>query len=178
MNYVPNMNAEIIPFQSAAGFYLGMRFDDFICNTKHIRASDDFISNRYSVENISNMQIWRIKDETIPCFFNNNQLHRMVHCYWNHDVLLVFSGQNCILESITLGHNYSGKLDGCVGVNDIIGHFNDDYDFEIYDDACYLAPKNSQDDAVIGAEIYLSNLDMSSKMFLEQKIIGIRIYTE
>lgn len=30
MNYIPNMNAEIIPFQSAAGFCLGMKFDDFM----------------------------------------------------------------------------------------------------------------------------------------------------
>lgn len=71
MNYTPNMNAEIIPFQSAAGFCLGMKFDDFICNVKYIHASDEFLANRYSIEkeNISNMEIWRIKDETIPDFF-------------------------------------------------------------------------------------------------------------
>ena len=38
--------------------------------------------------------------------------------------------------------------------------------------------KNSQDDAVIGAEIHLSNLDINSKEFLEQRIIGIRIYSQ
>ena len=52
-----------------------------------------------------------------------------------------FSGQDCVLESITLGQNYHGKLSGCVGVNDVIGHFSDGYDFEIYADACYLMPK-------------------------------------
>ncbi|MPW47588.1 hypothetical protein CPI40_06470 [Moraxella catarrhalis] len=178
MNYMPNMNAEIIPFQSAAGFCLGMKFDNFICNVKYIHASDDFICNKHSIENISNMEIWRIKDETISDFFDSSQLHRIVHCYWNHDVLLVFSGQDCVLESITLGQNYHGKLSGCVGVNDVIGHFSDGYDFEIYADACYLMPKNSQDDAVIGAEIHLSNLDINSKEFLEQRIIGIRIYSQ
>lgn len=89
-----------------------------------------------------------------------------------------FFGQNCVLKSIILGQNYHGKLNGCVGVNDIIGHFSDDYDFEIYADACYLMPKNSQDDAVIGAEIHLNNFDINSKEFLEQRIIGIRIYSQ
>ncbi|VEG13353.1 Uncharacterised protein [Moraxella cuniculi] len=178
MNYIPNMNAEIIPFQGAAGFCLGMEIDHFICNVKYIHASDDFIYNRYSVENISNMEIWRIKDEINPDFFDNSKSHRTVHCYWNHDVLLVFSGQeDCVLESITLGQNYQGKLIGCVGVNDVLGRFSDDYDFEIYADACYLMPKNSQDDAVIGAELHLSTLDTNSKEFLEQRIIGIRIYS-
>lgn len=180
MNCIPNIYADIIPFYGAAGFSLGMKFDDFISKANHMQASDEFICNWWDGSNDIHKEIWHIKDEIITDFFDKNPSTRLVSCYWNHDVLMVFSSNNPnstpVLESITLAGNYSGKVLGVFGINDVIGSFSHDYNFEIYADACYLLPKNS--DSVIGAEIYLGHMDENSEDFLDQKIFGIRIYQE
>lgn len=180
MNDTPNIYADIIPFHSAVGFSLDMKFDDFISKASYKKASDEFICNWWDTSYGAHEKIWHIKDKISTDFFDKNLSQRIVSCYWHHNILMVFCSNHTdstpVLESITLAGNYAGKVLGIFGINDVIGSFGHDYDFEIYADACYLLPKNS--DSVIGAEIYLAHMDRSAEDFLDQKIFGIRIYQD
>lgn len=178
MKYIPKLNAEIIPFHSSAGFELGMPFNDFIENIKYKKATDEFIFRWYSNNPIKSTDgCWYIEDVYIQNILNNNTSERIISCYWDNDVLLTFSGEDCSLSSIIVCGNYHGKLLGNVSIGDNLNNVNKIYNLEFYGDSTYLIHK-SEDDEVIGAEIMTSYLSEHSNSILDQIILAIRIYSE
>lgn len=177
MKYVPKLNAEIIPFHRSAGFELGMSFNDFIENTKYKKATDEFVFRWYSNDPIQSTEgYWYIDDRSIENILNNNARERIISCYWNNDVLLIFSGETCSLTSILVCGHYDGKLLGNVSIGNYLNDLNKIYDFEFYGDSTYLMHKDNHNE-VIGAEIMTNYLGYSDLM-LDQRILAIRIYNE
>ncbi|VEG13355.1 hypothetical protein [Moraxella cuniculi] len=142
------------------------------------KATDEFLSRWYSNNPIKSTEgYWYIEDIYSQNILNNNVGERIISCYWNNDVLLIFSGKDCSLNSIIVCGNYYGKLLGNVSIGDNLIDVHKIYNFEFYADTLYLMHKDEYDE-VIGAEIMTNYLSDYSDLILDQIILAIGIYSE
>lgn len=170
---VPDMNAEVIPGKSAAGFELGILFDDFIEQIKYkkIESHDDFDSQ------IEEKGIWTIfhRAETT---FNLEHINE-ISCNWGNSVELVFDmNKSGKLTWIYLYDGYKGKLLNILGIGDRLDSVKDEFDFDFYGDVHYLKYKEGSPHYgdVVGVEIGTNYLVEYSEEYPDQIVIGFGVY--
>ena len=171
--FVPDMGAEVIPGKSAAGFELGILFDDFIKKIKYKK----FESRHDFDPKVEEKEIWGIfhRDEMT---FNLDCINE-THCKWENSVELVFDmNKSGKLTQIYLYEGYKGKLLNILGIGDRLDSVKDEFDFDFYGDAHYLKYKEGSlhYGDVVGVEIGTNYLVEYSEEYPDQIIIGFGVY--
>lgn len=135
---LPNLNYEIIPGESAAGFYLNMEYKNFLDATENV-----LIENHKQIAENKNQ--WCIFKENYISSWDRKH-HRDIYCYWENSVILIFSGEQLLLTRIELASEfYRGKIFGRLGIGDRLDLLADEYDFLFERDWHYLAKKQIGD---------------------------------
>ena len=170
---VPDMNAEVIPGKSAAGFELGILFDDFIKQIEYKK----FESRHDYDPKFEKKGVWGIfhRDEMT---FNLDHINEIT-CKWGNSIRLVFDmNESGKLIWIYLYEGYKGKLLNRLGIGDRLDSVKDEFDFDFYGDAHYLKYKEGSlhYGDVVGVEIGTNYLVEYSEEYPDQIIIGFGVY--
>ena len=123
---VPDMNAEVIPGKSAAGFELGILFDDFIKQIEYKK----FESRHDYDPKFEKKGVWGIfhRDEMT---FNLDHINEIT-CKWGNSIRLVFDmNESGKLIWIYLYEGYKGKLLNRLGIGDRLDSVKDEFDFDL-----------------------------------------------
>ncbi|WP_445346723.1 hypothetical protein [Acinetobacter bohemicus] len=170
---VPDMDAEVIPGKSAAGFELGILFDDFIKQIKYknIKYRCDFDPQ------VDKKGMWRIfhRDEMTFNFDHINE----ISCNWENSVELVFDMNKLgKLTWIYLYEGYKGKLLKMLGIGDRLDLVKDEFDFDFYGDVHYLKYKEGSlhYGDIVGVEIGTNYLVEYSDEHPDQIVVGFGVY--
>ncbi|OTG84175.1 hypothetical protein B9T31_13540 [Acinetobacter sp. ANC 4558] len=170
---VPDMEAEIIPGKSAAGFELGILFDDFIKQVKYKK----FESRNDFNPKVEEKGTWGIihRDEIS---FNLDYINE-IQCKWENSVELVFDMNKLgKLTWIYLYEGYKGKLLNILGIGDRLDSVKDEFDFDFYGDAHYLMYKEGSPHYgdIVGVEIGTNYLIEYSEEYPDQIITSFLVY--
>ena len=157
---VPDMNAEVIPGKSAAGFELGILFDDFIKQIEYKK----FESRHDYDPKFEKKGLWGIfhRDEMT---FNLDHINEIT-CKWGNSFRLVFDmNESGKLIWIYLYEGYKGKLLNRLGIGDRLDSVKDEY------------KKGSPHYGdVVGVEIGTNYLVEYSEEYPDQIVIGFGVY--
>ena len=153
---VPDMNAEVIPGKSAAGFELGILFDDFIKQIEYKK----FESRHDYDPKFEKKGVWGIfhRDEMT---FNLDHINESGKLTW-----------------IYLYEGYKGKLLNRLGIGDRLDSVKDEFDFDFYGDVHYLKYKEGSlhYGDVVGVEIGTNYLVEYSDEYPDQIVVGFGVY--
>lgn len=169
---IPNLFAEIIPAQSAAGIALGLNFNTF-------KAVSDFqiIHDYEESDNLSyELNKWLV--------LHRNLVQPSEHpiseicCYWNKSITLTFNADTNRLEFIYVGEGYRGKLLGLLGIGDRLDSVKIQYNFHFEGDRHYLeyTEDSSLAGEIIPVEIETNYRIAYSEEYSDQIIQGFLIY--
>lgn len=126
----PNLMADIIPEQSAAGYHIGMDFNQFFQIV-----SKNFIYQRMDIDlSLIKKDVWVVE------FFSNEYYPDRKIASWNNAVTLIFDNNK--LRIISLKNDYQGKLFDKVSIGDRLDILLDEYYFLFYFDVHLLVEKN------------------------------------
>ena len=160
--FIPDLKADIVPLQSAAGIEIGLIFDDFIKYSPHKMVSEQEYN---SLSNTNSL--WYI------VHFNGVDIlgkhYDSYSCRWNNDVTLQFDGcPKKVLYGIIVSGTYTGALFNELRIRDRLDKLSDKYDLDFYADSHYLVYKDN--DECVPVEIgtdYLVDYSYEPNQFIE-----------
>lgn len=172
INLVPDMDAEVIPEKSAAGFDLGMLYDDFIKNVKY-----EIIDDIHSFVFSNKVDEWIIYYRDEISMFDHSHINE-IHCLWGSSIELVFEGDEKSLTWIYLNNKYEGKLLNILGIGDRLDLAKDDFNFYFEGDAHYLEFKKDSIyyGEIVGVEIFTNYRVEYSEEYPDQIVEGFGVY--
>lgn len=142
---VPDLMADIIPEQSAAGYHIGMDFNQFFQTI-----STNFIYQREDIDlSLTEKDVW-----VVEFFFSEHYPNRQI-ASWNNTVTLIFDDNK--LNIISLKNDYQGKLFEKVNIGDRLDVLLDKYYFLFYFEVHLLVEKNQNRDIL---EKYIFDNDL------------------
>lgn len=141
----PNMYADIQPSLGAAGYQIGMDFNQFFQ-----AISGNFIFQRTDIDlSLIKKDIWVVE------FFSNEYYPDRKFASWNNSVILIFD--NNTLSSITLKNEYKGKFLNKIGIGDKVDVLLDQFYLHFYCEEHILAFKSENRQVI---EKYLFDNDL------------------
>ncbi|OOS25773.1 hypothetical protein [Moraxella pluranimalium] len=141
----PNMHADIKPGLGAAGYHIGMDFNQFFQ-----AISGNFIFQRTDIDlSLIKKDIWVVE------FFSNEYYPDRKFASWNDSVILIFD--NNTLSLITLKNEYKGKFLNNIGIGDKADLLLDRYYLHFYCEEHILAFKSENRQTI---EKYLFDNDL------------------
>lgn len=155
---VLDLNVDIIPGQSIAGFDLEMELASFLATVDYKIIS----GNQSEANDKSN---WQVYYQSYSSPFEWDKTHlRDVFAYWGDIVTLQFDGEKEFkpLKMISVNEGCQGKFNHLIGVGDSISDFIQYYDFLFDQDCFYLASKKPME---YNIEKFLEDFDYDEGFF-------------